>query len=115
MKLTVKILIGLGLGALTGLILGILSPDLFATLDKFLFDPLGQIFISLISMLVVPIVLFSIILGTSGLGDPKKMGRIGVKTISYFLITTTVAIVIGIALAYIIKPGSVGEFDTYTL
>jgi Na+/H+-dicarboxylate symporter len=100
MKLTTKILIGLGLGALTGLVLNIFSPELFSVLDKFLFTPLGKIFINLISMLVVPIVLFSIILGTAGLGDPKKLGRIGLKTVSYFLVTTAIAIVIGISLSY---------------
>lgn len=112
MKLTTKILIGLGLGAMTGLILNIFSPELFSVLDKFLFTPLGKIFINLISMLVVPIVLFSIILGTAGLGDPKKLGRIGLKTVTYFLATTAIAIVIGISLAYLIKPGLMGEFDT---
>lgn len=112
MKLTTKILIGLGLGALTGLILNIFSPELFSILDKFLFTPIGKIFINLISMLVVPIVLFSIILGTAGLGDPKKLGRIGLKTISYFLMTTGVAIIIGLSLAFLIKPGLMGEFDT---
>jgi Na+/H+-dicarboxylate symporter len=112
MKLTTKILIGLGLGALTGLILNIFAPDLFSILDAFLFTPLGKIFINLITMLVVPIVLFSIILGTAGLGDPKKLGRIGLKTISYFLVTTAIAIVIGISLAYLIEPGLMGKFDT---
>ncbi|WP_210364705.1 dicarboxylate/amino acid:cation symporter [Bacillus sp. REN3] len=112
MKLTTKILIGLGLGALTGLILNIFSPEVFSILDKFLFTPLGKIFINLISMLVVPIVLFSIILGTAGLGDPKKLGRIGFKTISYFLMTTAVAIIIGLSLSFLIKPGMIGEFDT---
>jgi Na+/H+-dicarboxylate symporter len=112
MKLTTKILIGLGLGAMTGLILNIFSPELFTVLDKFLFTPLGKIFINLISMLVVPIVLFSIILGTAGLGDPKKLGRIGFKTVSFFLATTAIAISIGLALAYLIKPGLMGQFDT---
>jgi len=111
MKLTTKILIGLGLGAMTGLILNIFSPELFTVLDKFLFTPLGKIFINLISMLVVPIVLFSIILGTSGLGDPKKLGRIGIKTVGFFLGTTAIAISIGLALAYLLKR-LMGEFDT---
>ncbi|MDQ0414667.1 dicarboxylate/amino acid:cation symporter [Mesobacillus stamsii] len=112
MKLTTKILIGLGLGAMTGLILNIFSPELFTVFDKFLFTPLGKIFINLISMLVVPIVLFSIILGTAGLGDPKKLGRIGFKAVSYFLATTAIAIIIGLVLAFLIKPGLMGQFDT---
>ncbi|MEI2354726.1 dicarboxylate/amino acid:cation symporter [Mesobacillus zeae] len=112
MKLTTKILLGLGLGALTGLILNVFSPETFSILDKFLFTPLGKVFINLISMLVVPIVLFSIILGTAGLGDPKKLGRIGLKTISFFLGTTAIAIIIGLSLASVIKPGLMGDFDT---
>jgi Na+/H+-dicarboxylate symporter len=62
-------------------------------------------------MLVVPIVFFSIVLGTAGLGDPKKLGRIGAKTIGFFLATTTIAIIIAMALALIFKPG-VGDFET---
>jgi Na+/H+-dicarboxylate symporter len=111
MNLTSKILIGLGLGALVGIILNLTSPDMFTAINTWLFVPLGQIFLNLIKMLVVPIVLFSIILGVAGLGDPKKLGRIGAKTISYFLITTTVAIIIGLALAAVIQPGAGGNFD----
>lgn len=112
MNLSVKIIIALVLGAITGILLNVFAPDLFPPLDKYLFSPVGKIFISLITMLVVPIVFISIALGTAGLGDPKKLGRIGLKTISYFLVTTSVAIVIGIGLAYLLEPGNVGTFET---
>ncbi|MEW9109236.1 MAG: dicarboxylate/amino acid:cation symporter [Cytobacillus gottheilii] len=112
MKLTTKIIIGLIAGAIVGIILNLSAPDLFSTLDTYLFNPLGTIFINLISMLVVPIVLFSIILGVTGLGEPKNLGRIGVKTVSYYLITTAIAIIIGIGFAMIFKPGLIGEFNT---
>jgi len=112
MKLATKIIIGLVLGAIVGLILNIVSPDLFTTLNTWLFTPLGKIFLNLINMLVVPIVFFSITLGVAGLGDPKKLGRIGAKTISYFLMTTAIAIIIGLTLASIIQPGNVGNFET---
>ncbi|GGC83409.1 sodium:dicarboxylate symporter [Thalassobacillus devorans] len=111
MKLTTKILIGLLLGAAVGLFLHFSAPDLFTTLDTYIFSPLGTIFLNLIKMLVVPIVFFSITLGVASLGDPKKLGRIGGKTIAFFLATTTVAITIAIALAYIFQPGS-GNFNT---
>ena len=62
-------------------------------------------------MLVVPIVFLSIVLGTAGLGDPKKLGRIGVKAVSFFLITTCIAIVIGLLMAYAIDPGMVEGID----
>lgn len=112
MNLSVKIIIALVLGAITGILLNVFAPDLFPPLDKYLFSPVGKIFISLITMLVVPIVFISIALGTAGLGDPKKLGRIGLKTISYFLVTTSVAIVIGIGLAYLLEPGNAGTFET---
>lgn len=110
-SLTVKVIAGLILGALTGLLINLLAPDAFNNFNTYLFVPLGQIFLSLISMLVVPLVFFSIILGTSGLGDPAKLGRIGIKTITYFLVTTTIAIIIGLGLAAIVQPGLAGDFD----
>ncbi|CDQ25511.1 C4-dicarboxylate permease [Halobacillus karajensis] len=73
MKLTTKIFIGLILGAVVGLALHMAAPDLFSTLDAYVFSPLGTVFLNLIKMLVVPIVFFSITLGTASLGDPKKV------------------------------------------
>ncbi|MED4288468.1 dicarboxylate/amino acid:cation symporter [Priestia megaterium] len=112
MKLSTKIIIALIAGAVVGVLINAFAPSAFTPLDKYLFTPLGQIFLSLIKMLVVPIVFFSITLGVAGLGDPKKLGRIGAKTVSYFLVTTTIAIIIGLILAYAIKPGTFGSFDT---
>ncbi|TFD97684.1 dicarboxylate/amino acid:cation symporter [Jeotgalibacillus sp. R-1-5s-1] len=106
LNLTAKILIGLVLGMITGLVLNVWAPDLFGTLDTYLFNPLGQIFLGLINMLVVPIVFFSLVLGVAGLGDTKKLGRMGVKTIATFLTTTAIAITIGLLLASAIQPGS---------
>ncbi|MBW3110659.1 MULTISPECIES: dicarboxylate/amino acid:cation symporter [Bacillaceae] len=111
-NLTTKIITALILGAVVGLLLNIFAKDLFDILDPYLFTPLGKIFLNLISMLVVPIVFLSIVLGSAGLGDPKKLGRIGLKTIVYFLVTTCIAIVIGLTLAYIIDPGLVEGIDT---
>ncbi|WP_186578860.1 dicarboxylate/amino acid:cation symporter [Aquibacillus kalidii] len=108
MKLTIKILVGLLLGAIVGLILHITAPDLFTGFDTYLFSPLGTLFLNLIKMLVVPIVFFSITLGTASLGNPRKLGRIGGKTLAFFLATTTVAITIALALAYLFKPGNAG-------
>ncbi|WP_261131167.1 dicarboxylate/amino acid:cation symporter [Bacillus sp. Marseille-Q3570] len=112
MKLSVQIIIGLILGIIIGIVLNLFAADLFSVLDKYVFGPVGTIFLNLIKMLVVPIVFFSIALGAAGIGDPKKLGRIGGKTIGFFLITTTIAIVIGLALAYVIQPGAGGGFDT---
>ncbi|WP_147534649.1 dicarboxylate/amino acid:cation symporter [Bacillus marasmi] len=114
MKLSTKIIIALIAGAVTGLVMNLYGSSLFPLLDSFLFTPLGKLFLNLINMLVVPIVFFSITLGAAGLGDPKKLGRIGLKTISYFLITTAIAITIGISLSYFLQPGTIGQFDLST-
>lgn len=115
MKFTTKIIIGLLAGLVTGLVLNTTSAKLFEIINTFLFNPLGQTFLNLIKMLVVPIVFFSITLGVAGLGDPKKLGRIGIKTITFFLITTAIAIIIGLILATVIQPGNIGTFDTSTV
>ncbi|MDQ0214722.1 Na+/H+-dicarboxylate symporter [Oikeobacillus pervagus] len=112
MKLTSKIIIALLAGAVVGLVMNLFWSNTFEIVDPYFFTPLGKIFLNLISMLVVPIVFLSIVLGAAGLGDPKKLGRIGLKTVSYFLITTAIAITLGILLAIIIKPGLAGDFDT---
>lgn len=109
MKLATRIIIALIVGAIVGIILNVFAPQAFDVLDPYLFSPLGKIFLNLINMIVIPIVFFSITLGVAGLGDPKKLGRIGAKTISYFLLTTTVAITIGLVLTLLIKPGEVGN------
>lgn len=66
-------------------------------------------------MLVVPIVFFSITLGVMGLGNPKELGRVGGKAITYFMTTTAVAIVIALGLSLLIKPGTFGNFETQGL
>lgn len=67
--------------------------------------PAGDIFIRLIKMIVIPIVISTLIVGIAGVGDAKKLGRIGLKTILYFELITTVAIVVGITLANLFQPG----------
>lgn len=114
MKFARKILIALILGVVVGLVLNLIFPTVFPTIDKYFLKPLGTIFLNLMKMLVVPVVFFSIILGTLGLGDPNKLGRIGIKSIAYFLTTTAIAIVIGISLAVWLKPGAGKGFESET-
>lgn len=109
MSLTKKILLGLGLGIVVGLILNLALPGMYDTIQSYILYPLGKIFVNLIKMLVVPIVVVSLILGTAGISDPKKLGRIGAKTISFFLITTAIAIILAIGMSYLFQPGS-GNF-----
>ncbi|PEJ52015.1 dicarboxylate/amino acid:cation symporter [Bacillus wiedmannii] len=112
MKQTKAILIALFLGLVVGLTLNLAAPSIFEPLNQYAFNPLGQLFIRLIKMLVVPVVFISIVLGSAGLGDPKQLGRIGLKSISFFLVTTAVAISIAVTFALIIQPGSGGNFKT---
>ncbi|WP_339185346.1 dicarboxylate/amino acid:cation symporter [Oceanobacillus sp. FSL W7-1293] len=114
-NLTRNILIALVAGAVVGMALTFAPESFFGPLDRYVLDPVGQIFINLIMMLVVPLVFVSIVLGTAGLGEPAKLGRIGVFTITFFLTTTAIAISIGLALAYLVKPGRTGIFETSNL
>lgn len=110
MSLTRKILYGMGLGIIVGLIFNLALPGVFESVNSYLFVPLGKIFVNLIKMLVVPIVIVSLILGTAGISDPKKLGRIGGKTIAFFLITTGIALVLAIGMSLLVQPGS-GSFQ----
>ena len=102
MGLTTKILAGLILGVAAGLGLG-QSGLPFATTW---IAPLGAIFMNMIKMIIVPLVFSSLVLGVAGLGDIKKIGRIGAKTVIMYLGTTAFAICLGIMLGIIFQPGA---------
>jgi len=73
---------------------------------------LGDIFIRLLNMVAVPLVLSSLIVGSASLGDIRKFTRIGGKTISFYMVTTGIAVTIGLVLANIIRPGEIMNSDT---
>ena len=106
-----QILIALVLGIIVGAVLHN-QPDDREWLVNNILSPAGDIFIHLIKMIVVPIVISSLIVGIAGVGDAKKLGRIGLKTIVYFEVITTVAIVVGITLANVFKPGTGIDMST---
>src|SRR5215475_10431467 len=87
-------------GLLLGIVLGVTVPD-FAVSLKILSDA----FLKLISMIVAPIVFCVVVHGIAGAGDLKKVGRVGVKALVYFEVMTTIALVIGLLLAYLFGPG----------
>ena len=100
--------LGLPIQILLGLISGINVGLVFyqhPSVETYL-KPVGDIFMHLIKMVVVPIVFSSIVVGIAGLGSAKKLGKLGFRTILYFEIATTVAIVIGILFANVFKPGA---------
>lgn len=87
-----------------GLALGIIFGYLFPAYGEAL-KPAGDIFIRMIKMIVVPLVFSSLIMGIAGTGDFKKLGRLGAKAIIWFEVATTMALVIGLAVVNILKPG----------
>lgn len=102
MNLSTKILIGLALGIIAGLELGA-EGTAFA---KAWIGPLGSIFMNMIKMVIVPLVFSSLVIGVTSLGDIKKVGRIGVKTLGYYMGTTAFAIIIGLGVGTIMQPGT---------
>ena len=104
MNLTVKVLLGMALGIVVGLVinLGGLSPA-GSFVNEYLVDGLflvvGKLFVNALKMMVVPLVLFSLICGVCGIGDIRLLGRIGTKAFVLYILTTAIAIATGILLA----------------
>lgn len=95
-KLPTKILIGLGLGTVAGFLIG---PPVAAI------KPIGTIFLRLIFMVIVPLVLTSLFVGTQSLGDIRTMGRIGFRTVAFYGLYTLVGAGLGLVLANTLRPG----------
>ena len=93
-----------------GVVLGMAYPETAVALK-----PLGDGFLKLIKMIVAPLVFFVIVTGIAGAGDLKKVGRVGVKCLVYFEILTTLALVVGIILAFVVQPGAGMNVDPATL
>lgn len=107
MSLSSKIFIGLIAGLVTGLILYQIKGSYLVdeVIIGFIFKLIGGIFINSIKMMIVPLVFVSLTVGAASMGDVKKLGRIGTKTIAFYLVTTAIAITIAIAVATIVQPG----------
>jgi Na+/H+-dicarboxylate symporter len=90
---------------LAGLFLGVIVGSLMGE-NASVFKPLGDIFISAIKMLIVPLVFSTLVVGITAMRDPQKMGRIGARTIGLYLITTAFAIAIGLLASTIFQPGA---------
>lgn len=101
MNLSLQIFLSLVLSVIIGLFLGEGSIEFV----KLWVAPIGTMFINLIKMMIVPVILCSLIVGMTAMGDMKKLGRIGMKTVAFYLFTTAIAIGIGFAVAGFIHPG----------
>ena len=102
LKLHWQVFIAMALGILFALILGEKSTVV---------TPLGTIFMRLLKMIIVPLIIFSITSGVASLGDSKTLGRMGAKTFGYYFLTSILAIITGLMLTNIIKPGVGVEFS----
>ncbi len=96
MKLHTQILLALLLGAVLGPVLGDIATEI---------KPIGDAFINLLVMIVVPLVMASLIIGTASLGDLRKLGRIGMKTVGFYLVATALAVTLGLVAAETLDPG----------
>jgi Na+/H+-dicarboxylate symporter len=97
LKVYHKIFIGLALGIIAGLVFGEQIQ---------IFQPVGRTFIKLIKMIVIPLVFASLLVGTASMNNIKKLGHIGIRTFVFYLLSTALAITIGLIIANTIKPGS---------
>ena len=108
MKLHTKIVLGLVLGAVCGVAANTLAPG--APWVRWIGDnvagPVGQVFLRLLLMTVIPLVFTSIALGVAGIGDIRKVGRVGIRTLLYFLVSTALSAAIGLALVNWFRPGA---------
>lgn len=106
--LTGRIFIGLILGAITGVIFHYLIPEGYVRDTVFvngIFYVVGQGFLRLMQMLVVPLVFCSLVCGSSAIGDTATLGKVGVKTLAFYLATTALAITVAIGVGNVVNPG----------
>ena len=120
-SLSTKIFLALIIGALLGVVIHYVLPDVTIGEDTSLkndiiiegvFYVIGQGFIRLMQMLVVPLVFCSLVCGAMAIGDTKTLGKVGVKTIVFYIFTTALAVTIALSVAYMISPGIGLDMDS---
>lgn len=106
MSLANKVLIGLISGVLFGLIAhAFFTVEFNDFISKWILNPVGNVFLRGIKLIVVPLVLCSLISGAASIGDIKKLGRVGGKIMSYYILTTALAVTIALIFANLVNPG----------
>src|SRR5438270_99459 len=106
-----RILLGLVVGAILGCSAkalienGVIAAEPVEAVVKYITRPVGQVFLNLLFMAIIPLVFASLAVGVTRLGGGSHVGRVGVKTLAYFLVTTACAAVIGLTLVNVIRPG----------
>ncbi|HSX65057.1 MAG TPA: cation:dicarboxylase symporter family transporter, partial [Pseudoxanthomonas sp.] len=107
MPLHWKMGIGFVVGALAGIIANLYFADAawLATVTTYITDPIGQLFLRLLFMLVIPLVFSALVLGVVEIGNPQSLGRIGIKTLLWIMLVTTLAVTIGLITVNLFQPG----------
>ena len=98
------------MGILLGILLGVFFPSAGEAMK-----PLGDGFIKLIRMMIAPIIFFTVIVGIANIGDMKKLGRVGLKSLAYFEVVTTVSLLIGLVVVKVVQPGAGMNVNAATL
>ena len=115
LALHTRILIGLGVGVAAGVLANTLlggdDPRVVWVVSN-ITEPIGTLFLRLLLMIVVPLVFSSLVVGVAGIGDVRKLGRIGLKSFGYTLVISAISVVIGLTIANTIRPGERVDADT---
>ena len=107
MPLHVRILLGLVIGAgLGGGSRALLDSSRLTWIVNYVAEPVGQLFLRTLLMTVVPLVLSSLIVGVAGIGDVRRLGRVGAKTFAYTLVVSLISVALGLTLANTVRPGT---------
>jgi Na+/H+-dicarboxylate symporter len=102
-----RVLLGLGVGALLGLVLTYsLGAESGAAVATAWFKPIGDAFVRLIQMLVVPLIFTTLVAGVTAMGDPARLGSLGGRTLGIYMLTTWIAVTIGLIVGTLIQPGA---------
>ncbi len=105
-KLYVQVLCAIAIGIL----LGYLQPQLAEQMK-----PLGDLFVKLIRMMIAPVIFATVVVGVAKMGDMKEVGRVGLKALIYFEVVTTIALVLGLIVVNVLRPGTGMNVDPATL
>ena len=105
LRILLGLIVGAGLGGTSRLVFGADAPWLAWTTTQ-LTEPVGQLFLRLLLMTAVPLAFSSLVVGTAGIGNLKRLGRVGAKTLGFTLVLSMISVLIGLSLANLIKPGA---------
>ena len=104
-RILIGLLVGVVAGVTVNMVVGGNNARVIWTITN-ITEPVGQLFLRLLLMIVVPLVFSSLVVGVAGIGDARKLGRVGLKTFAYTLIISGISVVIGLTLANTIRPGN---------